>query len=111
MDLFPIYILLDTTGGDTRVMEAANKWIWELNSPISPGSNAKIISLNIEWNYRIKDVLYFAHRVNPETDNLEFVDIVDNPDWAARKSGNGGYYVTLHAKRYGHIVLYLQDKK
>ena len=55
--MHPIYILLDTSEEGLRVMEAANKWIWELNSPISPGSNAKIITQNLDFNFRVKDNL------------------------------------------------------
>ena len=111
MESFPIYILLDTTEGHSRVIEAANKWIWELNSPISPGSNAKIISVNIDWNYRIKDVLFFAHKFDEETGTVAFTDIYETAEGCEQNAGKKGETVQLFAKRYGHIVLYLQEQK
>lgn len=108
--MYPIYILLDTASGAAQVLEAANKWIWELNSPVSPGSNAKIISSNIEWNYRLKDTLYFVHAKHEESDGFEYVELYGDESEAVNALPQGGLMVTLQARRYGHIVLYLREK-
>ena len=108
--MHPIYILLDTASGATQVLEASNKWIWELNSPVSPGSNAKIISTNMEWNYRLKDTLYFVHAKNAESDAFEYLGLYGDQAEAVNALPQGGLLVTLQARRYGHIVLYLREK-
>ena len=108
--MFPIYILLDTSDGGLLVMEAANKWIWELNSPISPGNKAKIISINLEWNYRAKDAIYAIHRPSEETKAQEFVTFSGELDEAHHHAGPNGLVITLLAKRYGHIVLFLKEE-
>ena len=107
--MHPIYILLDTSNGGSRVLEAANKWIWELNSPVSPGSNATIISSNIEWNYRLKDVLYFVHTPAEESGAQTYRGLYEDQNEATRVAGPAGDVVTLMAKRYGSIVLYLKE--
>lgn len=106
--MYPIYILLETSQGGARVLESANKWIWELDSPISPGKNAKIISQNLDWNYRARDTLYFAHTYDPAVDDVQYSECFAEADKARAVSGDSGLVIELAAKRYGHIVLFLK---